>query len=63
MDWAEMDWAEMDSAPTGVEISILGCNFYTVYVRTDKREYFYNTTLEILKKQFPDYTIQILIGH
>lgn len=32
----------------------------TVYVRTDRREYSYKTTLEILKKQFPDHFIQIV---
>ena len=31
----------------------------TIYVRTDIREYTFNTTLEILKKYFPLHTINI----
>jgi len=31
-----------------------------VYVRTDKREFTFNTTLEILKKHFPKYTVKII---
>lgn len=32
----------------------------TVYVRTDKREFTLNSTLEILKKHFPEHGIQII---
>jgi len=32
----------------------------TIYVRTDTREFTYNTTLNILKKYFPNYDINIL---
>ncbi|NCI50913.1 site-specific DNA-methyltransferase [Sediminibacterium roseum] len=32
----------------------------TVYVRTDKRSYTLNTTLEILKKHFPKHTVKII---
>lgn len=31
----------------------------TVYVRTDKREFTFNTTLKILKKYFPKHSVQI----
>lgn len=31
-----------------------------VYVRTDKREFTFNSTLEILKKHFPKHTVQII---
>lgn len=31
----------------------------TIYVRTDKREYTFNTTLEILQKYFPDHRTKI----
>lgn len=31
----------------------------TIYVRTDKRKYTFNTTLEILKKHFPDHKTKI----
>lgn len=32
----------------------------TIYVRTDKREFTFNTTLEILKKFFPKHNVQII---
>lgn len=32
----------------------------TIYVRTDKREFTFNTTLEILKKYFPKHSVQII---
>lgn len=32
----------------------------TIYVRTDKREFTFNSTLEILKKHFPKHTITII---
>jgi len=32
----------------------------TIYVRTDKREYTFNSTLEILKKHFPKHNIKII---
>jgi len=32
----------------------------TIYVRTDKREFTFNTTLEILKKYFPKHNVQII---
>lgn len=32
----------------------------TIYVRTDKREFTFNTTLEILKKYFPKHCVQII---
>lgn len=32
----------------------------TIYVRTDKREYTFNTTLEILQKHFPKYKTKIV---
>jgi len=32
----------------------------TVYVRTDKREFTLNSTLEILKKHFPNHTVKIV---
>lgn len=32
----------------------------TVYVRTDKREFTFNSTLEILKKHFPNHKVQII---
>ncbi len=35
-------------------------NKSTVYVRTDKRAYTLNTTLEILKKHFPKHTVKII---
>lgn len=31
----------------------------TIYVRTDKREYTFNTTLEILQKHFPDHKTKV----
>lgn len=32
----------------------------TIYVRTDKREFTFNSTLEILKKYFPKHAVQII---
>jgi hypothetical protein len=32
----------------------------TIYVRTDKREFTFNSTLEILKKHFPKHTVKII---
>lgn len=32
----------------------------TIYVRTDKREFTFNTTLEVLKKHFPKHSVQII---
>jgi DNA modification methylase len=32
----------------------------TIYVRTDKREFTFNTTLDILKKHFPKHKVQII---
>ena len=32
----------------------------TIYVRTDKREFTFNTTLDILKKYFPKHSVQII---
>lgn len=32
----------------------------TIYVRTDKREFTFNTTLEILTKHFPNHSVQII---
>ncbi len=32
----------------------------TIYVRTDKREFTFNSTVEILKKYFPNHTMQII---
>ena len=32
----------------------------TIYVRTDKREYTYNSTLNILIKHFPKHSVQII---
>jgi hypothetical protein len=32
----------------------------TIYVRTDKREFTFNSTLEILTKYFPKHTLQII---
>jgi len=34
----------------------------TIYVRTDKREFTFNTTLEILKKHYPKHNVQSLIS-
>lgn len=38
---------------------IMDADKSTIYVRTDKREYTFNSTLEILKKHFPLHTISI----
>jgi hypothetical protein len=32
----------------------------TVYVRTDKREFTFNSTLEILKRHFPNHSVKIV---
>ena len=32
----------------------------TIYVRTDKREFTFNSTLEILKKYFPKHNVQVI---
>ena len=32
----------------------------TIYVRTDKREFTLNTTLEILTRHFPKHSVQII---
>jgi len=40
--------------------SIIMCENSVVYVRTDKREFTLNSTIEILKKHFSDYSMQII---
>jgi hypothetical protein len=32
----------------------------TIYVRTDKRDFTFNSTVEILKKHFPNHSMQII---
>lgn len=32
----------------------------TIYVRTDKREFTFNSTLEILKKHFPNHSVKTI---